>query len=76
MHESLSLLLLLSYDRYEITENSSILLSISFDSLSFHIFLADSKGYLVDEDGFDFMKISFLRDIKAQHRSLRFVLFL
>uniref|UniRef100_A0A6N2M7J5 Glutamate/phenylalanine/leucine/valine/L-tryptophan dehydrogenase C-terminal domain-containing protein n=1 Tax=Salix viminalis TaxID=40686 RepID=A0A6N2M7J5_SALVM len=31
----------------------------------------DSKGYLVDEDGFDYMKISFLRDIKAQQRSLR-----
>lgn len=28
---------------------------------------------MVDEDGFDFMKISFLRDIKAQQRSLRFV---
>ncbi|KAK6911959.1 Glutamate/phenylalanine/leucine/valine dehydrogenase, dimerization domain, partial [Dillenia turbinata] len=28
-------------------------------------------GYLVDEDGFDYMKISFLRDIKAQQRSLR-----
>lgn len=27
----------------------------------------------MDEDGFDFMKISFLRDIKAQNRSLRFV---
>ncbi|CAA2995657.1 NADP-specific glutamate dehydrogenase isoform X1 [Olea europaea subsp. europaea] len=35
------------------------------------ITVSDSKGYLVDEDGFDFMKISFLRDIKAQHRSLR-----
>ncbi|WVZ24242.1 hypothetical protein V8G54_002786 [Vigna mungo] len=29
------------------------------------------RGYLVDEDGFDYMKISFLRDIKAQQRSLR-----
>ncbi|KAI3463280.1 hypothetical protein Pfo_019943 [Paulownia fortunei] len=37
------------------------------------ITVSDSKGYLVDEDGFDFMKISFLRDIKAQNRSLRFV---
>lgn len=27
----------------------------------------------MDEDGFDFMKISFLRDIKAQNRSLRSV---
>ena len=35
--------------------------------------LSDSKGYLVDEDGFDYMKISLLRDIKAQQRSLRFV---
>lgn len=34
----------------------------------------DSKGYLVDEDGFDYMKISFLKDIKAQQRSLRFVI--
>ncbi|KVI05872.1 hypothetical protein Ccrd_015752 [Cynara cardunculus var. scolymus] len=33
--------------------------------------MRDSKGYLVDEDGFDFMKLSFLRDIKAQHRTLR-----
>ncbi|KAK6153608.1 hypothetical protein DH2020_013247 [Rehmannia glutinosa] len=35
------------------------------------ITVSDSKGYLVDEDGFDFMKISFLREIKAQNRSLR-----
>ncbi|GAB4850410.1 hypothetical protein Ancab_029714 [Ancistrocladus abbreviatus] len=35
------------------------------------ITLSDSKGYLVDEDGFDYMKIQFLRDIKVQHRSLR-----
>ncbi|KAF5793372.1 putative glutamate dehydrogenase (NADP(+)) [Helianthus annuus] len=35
------------------------------------ITVSDSKGYLVDEDGFDFMKLSFLRDIKAQHRTLR-----
>lgn len=39
------------------------------------MYSTDSKGYLVDEDGFDFMKISFLRDIKAQHRSLRSVFF-
>ncbi|KAF8393733.1 hypothetical protein HHK36_019931 [Tetracentron sinense] len=41
---------------------------------SYHILLlifADSKGYLVDEDGFDYVKISFLRDIKAQQKSLR-----
>ncbi|KAL3632905.1 hypothetical protein CASFOL_025889 [Castilleja foliolosa] len=35
------------------------------------ITVSDSKGYLVDEDGFDFVKIAFLRDIKAQNRSLR-----
>nr|XP_029151152.1 NADP-specific glutamate dehydrogenase isoform X2 [Arachis hypogaea] len=35
--------------------------------------VSDSKGYLVDEDGFDYMKIQFLRYIKAQQRSLRFV---
>ncbi|KAL9368457.1 hypothetical protein Peur_039656 [Populus x canadensis] len=35
------------------------------------ITVSDSKGYLVDEDGFDYMKICFLRDIKAQQRSLR-----
>jgi len=35
--------------------------------------LSDSRGYLVDEDGFDYMKVQFLRDIKAQHRSLRLV---
>ncbi|KAL7114089.1 hypothetical protein ACP275_04G098600 [Erythranthe tilingii] len=35
------------------------------------ITVSDSKGYLVDEDGFDFMKISFLREIKSQNRSLR-----
>nr|GEZ25196.1 hypothetical protein [Tanacetum cinerariifolium] len=31
----------------------------------------DVKGYLVDEDEFDYMKLSFLRDIKAHHRTLR-----
>ncbi|KAL4293802.1 hypothetical protein AHAS_Ahas18G0164500 [Arachis hypogaea] len=34
--------------------------------------VSDSKGYLVDEDGFDYMKIQFLRYIKAQQRSLRY----
>uniref|UniRef100_A0A2P2MTT8 Uncharacterized protein n=1 Tax=Rhizophora mucronata TaxID=61149 RepID=A0A2P2MTT8_RHIMU len=44
--------------------------------MPFHVkCIADSKGYLVDEDGFDYMKISFLRDIKAQQRSLRWVCF-
>ncbi|KAI4330667.1 hypothetical protein MLD38_028931 [Melastoma candidum] len=33
--------------------------------------VSDSKGYLVDDDGFDYMKISFLREIKSQQRSLR-----
>ncbi|XP_057414809.1 uncharacterized protein LOC130709455 [Lotus japonicus] len=35
------------------------------------ITVSDSRGYLVDEDGFDYMKLSLLRDIKAQQRSLR-----
>ncbi|XP_047338763.1 NADP-specific glutamate dehydrogenase isoform X2 [Impatiens glandulifera] len=35
------------------------------------ITVSDSKGYLVDEDGFDFTKVTLLRDIKAQQRSLR-----
>nr|GFD01944.1 NADP-specific glutamate dehydrogenase [Tanacetum cinerariifolium] len=30
-----------------------------------------SKGYLVDEDRFDYMKLSFLGDIKAHYRTLR-----
>lgn len=42
---------------------------IAYGAVPFTV--SDSKGYLMDEDGFDFMKISFLRDIKAQHRSLR-----
>ncbi|GJN18631.1 hypothetical protein PR202_gb05808 [Eleusine coracana subsp. coracana] len=33
--------------------------------------VSDSKGYLLDEDGFDYMKYSLLRDIKAQQRSLK-----
>ncbi|XP_074589099.1 uncharacterized protein LOC141845000 isoform X3 [Curcuma longa] len=32
---------------------------------------ADSKGYLLDEDGFDYMKITLIRDIKLQQKSLR-----
>ncbi|GMH14236.1 hypothetical protein Nepgr_016077 [Nepenthes gracilis] len=35
------------------------------------ITVSDSNGYLVDEDGFDYMKIQFLREIKAQQRGLR-----
>ncbi|KAJ1411141.1 hypothetical protein SESBI_21384 [Sesbania bispinosa] len=35
------------------------------------ISVSDTRGYLVDEDGFDYMKVSLLRDIKAQQRSLR-----
>ncbi|XP_008797874.1 NADP-specific glutamate dehydrogenase isoform X2 [Phoenix dactylifera] len=35
------------------------------------ITISDSKGYLLDEEGFDFVKFSLLRDIKAQQRSLR-----
>ncbi|KAL4344948.1 hypothetical protein AHAS_Ahas11G0229400 [Arachis hypogaea] len=34
------------------------------------ITVSDSRGYLVDEEGFDYMKIALLRDIKAQQRSL------
>nr|KYP58359.1 NADP-specific glutamate dehydrogenase [Cajanus cajan] len=37
------------------------------------ISVSDSRGYLVDEDGFDFMKLSFLRDITDQQRSLRVI---
>ncbi|CAG7867992.1 unnamed protein product [Brassica rapa] len=33
--------------------------------------VSDSKGYLVDDDGFDYMKLAFLREIKSQQRSLR-----
>ncbi|THG08583.1 hypothetical protein TEA_024467 [Camellia sinensis var. sinensis] len=40
---------------------SSLMLSVKINS----------KGYLVDEDGFDYLKIAFLRDIKAQQRTLR-----
>ncbi|KAL5173837.1 Glutamate dehydrogenase [Glycine soja] len=42
---------------------------IAYGALS--ISVSDSIGYLVNEDGFDYMKISFLRGIKAQQRSLR-----
>lgn len=35
------------------------------------ITISDSKGYLLDEEGFDYVKFSVLRDIKAQQRSLR-----
>ncbi|KAJ4797168.1 NADP-specific glutamate dehydrogenase [Rhynchospora pubera] len=35
------------------------------------ITLSDSKGYLLDEEGFDYVKFSLLRDIKVQQRSLR-----
>ncbi|KAL5728864.1 glutamate dehydrogenase (NADP(+)) [Ranunculus cassubicifolius] len=33
--------------------------------------VSDSRGYLMDEDGFDYVKLALLRDIKAQQRSLR-----
>ncbi|KAK9102222.1 hypothetical protein Sjap_019476 [Stephania japonica] len=33
--------------------------------------ISDSRGYLVDEEGFDYVKLSLLRDIKTQQRSLR-----
>ncbi|PRQ51262.1 putative glutamate dehydrogenase (NADP(+)) [Rosa chinensis] len=32
--------------------------------------VSDSKGYLVDEEGFDYDKIALLREIKTQQRSL------
>ncbi|XXG48248.1 hypothetical protein AAC387_Pa02g2753 [Persea americana] len=35
------------------------------------ITISDSKGYLLDEDGFDYVKLTLLRDIKVQQRSLR-----
>jgi len=35
--------------------------------------VSDSQGYLLDEDGFDYMKYSLLRDIKAQQKSLKWV---
>lgn len=58
-------------------KNSSILLGFdsSYGLHAFYLqnFCTDSKGYLVDEEGFDYMKISFLREIKAQNRSLRYV---
>lgn len=41
--------------------------------ISICLLFTDSKGYLVDEEGFDFVKISFLREIKAQNRSLRYI---
>ncbi|URD93109.1 Glu/Leu/Phe/Val dehydrogenase, dimerization domain [Musa troglodytarum] len=35
------------------------------------ITISDSKGYSLDEDGFDYVKLSFLWDIKVQQKSLR-----
>ncbi|KAG9455572.1 hypothetical protein H6P81_000080 [Aristolochia fimbriata] len=35
------------------------------------ITISDSKGYLLDEDGFDYAKLTLLRDIKVQQRSLK-----
>lgn len=45
---------------------------LRFNNASSSHALTDSKGYLLDEDGFDYVKFSLLRDIKAQQRSLRF----
>jgi glutamate dehydrogenase (NADP+) len=36
--------------------------------------VADSKGYLLDGDGFDYVKYSLIRNIKAQQKSLKWVL--
>lgn len=47
--------------------SSSYLMCLFYETLC----LTDSKGYLLDEDGFDYVKISLLRDIKVQQRSLR-----
>uniref|UniRef100_A0A1D1Z0S3 glutamate dehydrogenase (NADP(+)) n=1 Tax=Anthurium amnicola TaxID=1678845 RepID=A0A1D1Z0S3_9ARAE len=35
------------------------------------ITISDSRGYLMDEEGFDYVKFSLLRDIRVQQRSLR-----
>ncbi|CAA6660947.1 unnamed protein product [Spirodela intermedia] len=35
------------------------------------ITISDSRGCLIDEEGFDYAKFSVLRDIRVQHRSLR-----
>eukprot|EP00252_Welwitschia_mirabilis_P011583 TRINITY_DN2586_c0_g2_i2.p1 TRINITY_DN2586_c0_g2~~TRINITY_DN2586_c0_g2_i2.p1 ORF type:complete len:209 (-),score=50.18 TRINITY_DN2586_c0_g2_i2:898-1524(-) len=35
------------------------------------ITISDSRGYLLDENGFDYDKLSLLRDIRLQQRSLR-----
>ena len=35
------------------------------------LLFADSKGYLFDEAGFDDVKLRFIRQIKAQQKSLR-----
>ncbi|KAF6159278.1 hypothetical protein GIB67_032049 [Kingdonia uniflora] len=42
---------------------------IAFGALP--IIILDFRGYLVDEEGFDFMKVSLLRDIKVQQQNLR-----
>lgn len=34
-------------------------------------YLSDSRGCLIDEEGFDYAKFSVIRDIRVQHRSLR-----
>jgi glutamate dehydrogenase (NADP+) len=36
-----------------------------------HSELADSRGYLYDEEGFDYGKLALLRDIKLHNKSLR-----
>jgi len=33
--------------------------------------ISDSRGYLLDEEGFDYVKLNLLREIKVQQRSLR-----
>jgi glutamate dehydrogenase (NADP+) len=33
--------------------------------------ISDSRGYLLDDEGFDYGKLALLRDIKVHNKSLR-----
>ncbi|KAK3161044.1 hypothetical protein QOZ80_1BG0070910 [Eleusine coracana subsp. coracana] len=60
--------------RYVISGSGKIAMHVLEKLLScgaIPVTVSDSKGYLLDEDGFDYMKYSLLRDIKAQQRSLK-----
>ncbi|RVW51901.1 NAD(P)-specific glutamate dehydrogenase [Vitis vinifera] len=66
--------LFLNFFRCVVSGSGKIALHVTEKLLAYGalpITVSDSKGYLVDEDGFDYMKISFLREIKSQQRSLR-----